>query len=103
MGIGSIGKDLATYHDSDTFLSTDAGVNWKMITKDAHKFEFGDKGSIIVIINDEERVDTVSYSTDFGETWFVLPCHSPTNYCLSLGGAFTGKRSILVSRSAQGH
>ena len=69
MGVGSIGESLKPYEESDTFLSTDAGLTWSMVRLDAHKYEFGDSGSILVVINDEESTDSVSYSTDFGKTW----------------------------------
>jgi hypothetical protein len=72
MGVGSIGPTLRPYSESDTFLSTDAGVTWSMVRRDAHKYEFGDKGGIIVAVNDEDPVDFVSYSTDLGKTWCVL-------------------------------
>lgn len=69
MGVGSIGESLKPYEESDTFLSTDAGITWTMVRLDPHKYEFGDSGSILVVINDEESTDSVSYSTDFGRTW----------------------------------
>ncbi|PFH50972.1 hypothetical protein AMATHDRAFT_60180 [Amanita thiersii Skay4041] len=69
MGVGSIGKRLLTYEECDTFLSTDAGVTWKMVKTDAHKYQIGDLGSVIVVVNDEEGVDELSYSLDFGKTW----------------------------------
>ncbi|KAK0452799.1 vacuolar protein sorting/targeting protein 10, partial [Desarmillaria tabescens] len=69
MGVGSIGETLKDYEDCDTFISTDAGVNWKMVRHDAQKYEFGDSGSVIVAVNDEDGIDSVSYSTDFGQTW----------------------------------
>ncbi|OSX64575.1 hypothetical protein POSPLADRAFT_1138528 [Postia placenta MAD-698-R-SB12] len=69
MGVGSIGEYLHPYEECDTFLSTDAGRTWSMVRMDAHKYEFGDQGSIIVAANDEEVTDSVSYSTDFGKTW----------------------------------
>ena len=72
MGVGSIGPTLRPYSESDTFLSTDAGVTWTMVLPDAHKYEFGDQGGIIVAVNDEDPVDFVSYSTDLGKTWYVL-------------------------------
>src|SRR5688572_17420254 len=72
MGVGSVGEFLRPYEECDTFLSTDAGVSWKMIRKDAHKYEFGDQGSILVIVNDEEGVDKIRYSLDLGKTWSVL-------------------------------
>ncbi|KAF8638219.1 hypothetical protein AX17_002368 [Amanita inopinata Kibby_2008] len=69
MGVGSIGETLLPYEECDTFLSTDAGVSWKMVRKDAHKYQIGDLGSVLVAVNDEEGVDELSYSLDFGKTW----------------------------------
>ncbi|KAG8221150.1 hypothetical protein J3R82DRAFT_2696 [Butyriboletus roseoflavus] len=69
MGVGSIGKQLSPYEECDTFLSTDAGLSWRMVQRQAHMYEFGDTGSIILAVNDEEMTDTVNYSTDFGRTW----------------------------------
>lgn len=71
MGVGSIGDFLLPYEECDTFLSTDAGVTWQMIKKDAHKYEFGDQGSVLVVVNDEDGIDFVSYSLDMGKTWYV--------------------------------
>ncbi|KAE9396840.1 Oligoxyloglucan reducing end-specific cellobiohydrolase [Gymnopus androsaceus JB14] len=61
MGIGSIGKTLLPYEECDTFLSTDAGLSWKMVRKQAYKYEFGDSGT--------DGVDNIIYSLDMGETW----------------------------------
>ncbi|PCH36493.1 Oligoxyloglucan reducing end-specific cellobiohydrolase [Wolfiporia cocos MD-104 SS10] len=69
MGVGSIGRYLQPYEDCDTFLSTDAGVTWKMIAKDAHKYEFGDQGSIMVAVNDEDSTNEVKYTIDLGRNW----------------------------------
>ncbi|KAI0653007.1 Oligoxyloglucan reducing end-specific cellobiohydrolase [Cubamyces menziesii] len=69
MGVGSIGDYLQPYEECDTFLSTDGGIHWQMVRSDAHKYEFGDQGSILVTVNDEEVTQSVSYSTDFGKTW----------------------------------
>ncbi|KAJ7579906.1 vacuolar protein sorting/targeting protein 10 [Mycena floridula] len=69
MGVGSIGATLRPYEDCDTFLSTDAGVTWTMAHLDAHKYEFGDAGSILVIVNDEDGIDFVNYSLDMGKSW----------------------------------
>ena len=79
MGVGSIGPVLRPYEDSNTFLSTDAGVTWTMVLPEAHKYEFGDQGGIIVAVNDEETVDFVSYSTDLGKTWYAYSPH-PTRF-----------------------
>ncbi|KAJ3513798.1 hypothetical protein NLJ89_g2750 [Agrocybe chaxingu] len=69
MGVGHVGENLWVYDESDTFLSTDAGLTWRMIAKGAHKYEFGDLGSILVIVDDEEATDHVKYSLDLGKTW----------------------------------
>ena len=69
MAVGNVGEALLPYTESDTFLSRDAGFTWEEIHKDAHLWEFGDSGSILVIANDEEPTDKVSYSIDQGKTW----------------------------------
>ncbi|KAJ9098981.1 hypothetical protein QFC20_005799 [Naganishia adeliensis] len=69
MGVGSVGDTLEPYEDGDTYVSSDAGVTWRMAQQGAHKYEIGDQGSILVIIDDEDRTDHVHYSYDFGETW----------------------------------
>ncbi|KAG6840198.1 vacuolar protein sorting/targeting protein PEP1 [Blastosporella zonata] len=69
MGVGSVGESLLPYEESDTFVSTDAGVSWAMVRPGAHKYEFGDQGSILVVANDEEATDKIRYSTDLGKTW----------------------------------
>lgn len=69
MAVGNVGESLAPYTESDTFLSRDAGFTWEEIHKDAHLWEFGDSGSILVIANDEEPTDHVLFSTDEGINW----------------------------------
>lgn len=69
MGVGSIGKTLLPYEDCDTFISTNAGLSWKMVHKKAYKHTFGDSGSMILAVHDQDEVDNVVYSLDMGETW----------------------------------
>jgi hypothetical protein len=72
-GVGSIGPVLRSYEDFNMFLSTGASVTWTMVLPNAHKYEIGDRGGIVVVVNDEdeETVDFASYSTDLGKTWYV--------------------------------
>ncbi len=72
MGVGTVGKGLKDYDECDTFLSTDAGRTWRMVSKDAHKYEFGDQGDVLVMVDDEDVTDHVSYSTNFGKSWSKL-------------------------------
>ena len=67
--VGNVGEELAPYTESDTFLSRDGGFTWEETHKDAHMWEFGDSGSITVLVNDEEPTDHVLYSIDEGLTW----------------------------------
>jgi len=69
MAVGNVGETLAPYTESDTFFSRDAGFTWEEVHKDAHLWEFGDSGSILVMANDEEPTDHVLFSTDEGLSW----------------------------------
>ncbi|KAF9236099.1 hypothetical protein BU15DRAFT_77300 [Melanogaster broomeanus] len=69
MAVGNVGEVLAPYTESDTFLSRDGGFTWEEVHKDAHLWEFGDSGSIIVIVNDEEPTGHVLFTTDEGLSW----------------------------------
>lgn len=69
LAVGNVGTDLAAYTDSDIFLTRDGGFSWEEIHKDAHLWEFGDSGGIIVIVNDEEPTDHVLFTLDQGRTW----------------------------------
>ncbi|KAL1407369.1 vacuolar protein sorting/targeting protein PEP1 [Vanrija albida] len=72
MAVGSVGEHLLPYAECDTFLSTDAGVSWKMVREGAHKYEFGDLGSVLVLVDDEQSTDHVLYSYDGGANWDKL-------------------------------
>ncbi|MBW0519773.1 hypothetical protein O181_059488 [Austropuccinia psidii MF-1] len=69
MGVGNVGEYLLPYNECDTFLSIDGGLNWKMVKEGARKYEIGDQGGLLVVIDDEESTDEVDYSFDFGVTW----------------------------------
>ena len=69
MAVGNVGLQLAPYRDSDTFLSRDAGFTWQEVHKDAHLWEFGDSGLIVVMANDEEATSHILFSTNKGLNW----------------------------------
>ncbi len=69
MGVGNTGKRLMGYEEGDLYVSDDAGATWTRALEDAHKYEFGDQGSILVAINDEGPTKEISYSIDHGKTW----------------------------------
>jgi hypothetical protein len=69
IGVGNVGEQLDTVGDANTFISTDGGINWKEAKKGAYAWEFGDQGSLIVIVRRGKDVDNLYYSIDNGETW----------------------------------
>lgn len=69
LAVGNVGEYLTTYLDSDTFLTRDGGFTWEEVHKDAHIWEYGDQGSILLLANDEQVTDFVTYSLDEGLTW----------------------------------
>ena len=69
IGVGNVGDYLLPYEDCDTYLSTDGGLSWKMVRRNAHKYESADMGGVLVLIDDEQPSDYVMYSTDFGQHW----------------------------------
>lgn len=101
MGVGSVGQYLKPYLECDTFLSTDAGITWKMVRRDAHKYEFGDQGSILVVVNDEEVTDEIRYSLDLGQTWWVTFYSSDSLSILHV--RLIGKHIILDKGSSLRH
>ncbi len=69
MGIGNKGKNLKDYEECDLWVSDSAGLRWTRALKEAHKYEFGDRGAVLVAIYDEGPTDIISYSINHGHEW----------------------------------
>jgi hypothetical protein len=69
MGVGTVGSVRLSYADSGTFISTDAGKTWIDASAHASIYEFGDAGSIVVMIDNEHPVSELKYSLDLGDMW----------------------------------
>jgi hypothetical protein len=69
IGVGNVGSFLTDYNDGNTFLTRDSGRTWVEIVKEAHMYEFGDRGGVILLANNEIAVDNVKYSLDQGQTF----------------------------------
>ncbi|KAG2137161.1 uncharacterized protein EDB93DRAFT_1253769 [Suillus bovinus] len=50
MGVGSVEKALALYEESNTYMSTDAGLMWTMVCEGACQYQFSDSATVIVIV-----------------------------------------------------
>ncbi|KAL2018889.1 hypothetical protein VTK56DRAFT_314 [Thermocarpiscus australiensis] len=72
MAIGNTGDYLGDYwKDGNLYVSDDAGKTWSKALDGAHKYEFGDQGSILVAVRDSTEADVseINYSLDHGLTW----------------------------------
>lgn len=71
LGLGNVGPHLGELmsEETDTFMTTDAGITWRNIKKGRHLWQYGDQGSIIVLAPLGVKTRKVSYSTDEGATW----------------------------------
>jgi photosystem II stability/assembly factor-like uncharacterized protein len=106
MGVGNVGKHLGNIHDRDnvyTFITTDAGVTWKAVMKGRFRWEFGDQGSIIVIV---ERVETNYgyYSLDEGGSWkrFDFSDEKLTVTSLTTVPSDNSKQFLLWTKNGKG-
>ena len=69
MGVGNTGDYLKDYEEGDLYVSDDAGFTWLKALDEAHKYEFGDQGAVIVAIMDEGPTSKLSYSINHGQNW----------------------------------
>lgn len=70
-GLGNIGKTLSPLEGEDTslYFSNDGGVKWEEIAKGKYMWEFGDQGSVLVIVQYDQPVKSLKYSVDMGKSW----------------------------------
>ncbi|KAF2099599.1 Oligoxyloglucan reducing end-specific cellobiohydrolase [Rhizodiscina lignyota] len=68
MGVGTVGEFLSN-DDTETFMSTDGGVKWKAIRKGNYMWEYGDQGSIVVIVEKGKSTRDLYYTLNEGAEW----------------------------------
>lgn len=69
MGVGNVGPSLVPYKEGNTFITRDGGITWHEVFKGTYMWEYGDQGSIIVIVEEDTAVNVVYYTTDEGASW----------------------------------
>ncbi|KAK3112199.1 vacuolar protein sorting/targeting protein PEP1 [Teratosphaeriaceae sp. CCFEE 6253] len=69
MGTGNVGEFLGYKKDANTFATRDGGVTWTIVAEGTYMWEFGDQGSIIVIVKEGEPTTDVAYSLNEGVDW----------------------------------
>ncbi|KAK2589539.1 vacuolar protein sorting/targeting protein PEP1 [Conoideocrella luteorostrata] len=73
-GVGNVGSSLGDIKDSDTFMTTDGGITWTNVKKGHWTWQYGDQGSIMVLVQratpkNSVKTKMISYSIDEGKTW----------------------------------
>ncbi|KAF2756754.1 glycosyl hydrolase [Pseudovirgaria hyperparasitica] len=84
MGVGNVGTELSSPSDANTFLTQDGGVTWNQVKSGPYMWEYGDQGSIIVLVKKNEATDHVLYSTDEGDSWTEYPFTSSDSWNIEL-------------------
>ena len=67
--MGNVGESLGSYKDASTFISADGGITWKEISKGVFMWEYGDRGTILLLVSATEATDEFLFSTDDGHSW----------------------------------
>lgn len=67
--IGNVGEYLLPKDQCSIFFTKDGGITWKEVKKGVHHWEFGDHGSILVIVSTDKATNYITYSLDAGVTW----------------------------------
>jgi photosystem II stability/assembly factor-like uncharacterized protein len=68
-GIGNVGDSLTTKDEANTYFTRDGGLTWREVKKGNYKWEFGDQGSVLVLVEEMKPTRIVYFSVDEGETW----------------------------------
>lgn len=68
-GVGNVGESLSDDGGKSTFMTRDGGVTWRTVKEGEYMWEFGDRGTILVLVNSKEETDTLLYSLDDGFNW----------------------------------
>ncbi|ODQ80423.1 hypothetical protein BABINDRAFT_20654, partial [Babjeviella inositovora NRRL Y-12698] len=66
---GNVGETLQSLYDGNTYLTRDGGITWKEVRKGVYMWEYGDQGSIIVLVNSLDQTNEILYSLNEGDTW----------------------------------
>jgi hypothetical protein len=61
MGVGNEGASLLPYDEGNTYLSRDAGRTWVQVRTGPSLYEFGDQGTIIVVVDNQKPTSEAMY------------------------------------------
>lgn len=67
-GVGNVGEYLGE-SGLATYMSNDAGLTWREVKKGQFMWEFGDQGTVLLMVDQLQETTTLQYSTDGGDNW----------------------------------
>lgn len=102
LAVGNVGDKLGSFKDASTFITNDGGASWREVKKGAYQWEFGDRGSIIVLVDDSSETNVVTYSLDQGRTWndYVFSKENVKVDDIVTVPSDTSKRFFLTTKSS---
>ncbi|CRK28018.1 hypothetical protein BN1708_015063 [Verticillium longisporum] len=108
-GYGNIGSSLGPIEEADTFMTTDAGITWKSVKKGAWTWQYGDQGSIVVLVprsteDEKAKTKSISYTTNEGKDWKDFEFSQEEVTILDITSIRTGssRNFLLWCRSSDG-
>jgi hypothetical protein len=66
---GNVGEYLTQKSEANTYITRDGGISWHEIKKGNYMWEYGDQGSVIVIVPESKATKSIWYTLDEGENW----------------------------------
>ncbi|KAK1148412.1 vacuolar protein sorting/targeting protein PEP1 [Aspergillus melleus] len=103
MGVGNVGDHLTGGDEVDTFMTSDGGISWRSVKKGRYMWEYGDSGSVIVIVPESRPTKSLFYSVDEGGNWeeFVFADVDVQIDDISTVPSDTSKNFLLWGRTLQ--
>ena len=104
LAVGNVGMYLSfKVNELSTFISEDAGLSWRQISKDVCLFEVGNQGGLIVLAPYARRTNSVIFSRDAGRNWQNVNFlnHSRGIYLqsLTMEGQKSSLQFIIIGKS----
>lgn len=100
---GNTGDSLLSLHDASTYFSRDGGFSFSRISERPSFWEYGDSGSIIVIVPRGEPTNTLSYSLNEGKDWIQYQFSDPMVSVLNIASipSDTSRKFLLFAQPPQ--
>ncbi|KAK9376432.1 uncharacterized protein V1513DRAFT_463072 [Lipomyces chichibuensis] len=102
IGVGNVGSSLTKYGEGNTYLTNDGGATWTELAQGTYLWEYGDQGSIIVLVESPVPTDTLRYTLNEGQSWesFTFFEEMVEVYDISTVPSDTSRKFLIHARRA---